>query len=445
MTNIVHQSERIKKSMYNFFIPKEDNSYLVFNSATGVILHVFEKEELEKLKALINNDTIINNSDDKMISTFYTKGILVPEQRNEYQFIKYCYERDIIKNNTLALTLITTRQCNLRCVYCYEKHENKAMSKELYSSILKYIENSLENRVYNGVNIELFGGEPFIEYNNIIEFLSKTKSLCERYKVYYGAGATTNGALIYPDRFDKLIKLGCKRYQITIDGFADTHDKYRISADSNGSFDKIISNLKYMNSTDYDFKITIRTNFNEEIFKQANEFYSFIKDNFDKRFSVYYEGIKKLGGINDDNLNTLEKTDVDKSSVDIAKTLKKLNLHNDVVDSMTRPYSCICYASKHNNFLIDYDGTILKCTLSLDDDLNKIGYIDDSGIMHINSERHSKWVGAKIDIAETCKTCRVFPICFGGRCVNGRVHGKRYMCNSEVEEKNLEELISTFV
>jgi len=445
MENMLRKYKQLKKSIYNFFIKKEDGSYLVYNSVSGVILHIFEQKEIEKLETLIENNVILNNFNDEMISILYNKGVLVPEEKNEYQFIRYCYERDVLRSNILSLTLIVTRQCNLRCIYCYEKHENKFMSKQLYESILKYIENSLENKIYTGIDIGLFGGEPFIEYDNLIEFLYKVKYICKKYKIYYSVGVTTNGTLIYPDRFNKLIELGCKYYQITIDGLSETHNKYRISADKSGSFDKIINNLKYMNSTKHNFKVTIRTNFNEEVFKKANEFYSYIKDNFDERFSVYYEGIKKLGGTNDDNLNTLEKNEVDKSSIYIAKKIKELGLHNDVVDSMTKPYSRVCYASKHNNFLIDYDGTILKCTLSLDDDLNKVGYIDNNGMMHIDTQRISKWIGAKIDIADNCKSCRVLPICFGGRCVNGRVHGKEYFCDSEIEEKNLEQLISTFI
>ncbi len=89
----------------------------------------------------------------------------------------------------------------------------------------------------------------------------------------FGAGATSNGVLITPGRFDKLYSLGVSYYQITIDGLSGTHDLYRQSADGSGSFNKIIENLKYMASTDYGFEVTIRTNFNNEVFKNAKEFY----------------------------------------------------------------------------------------------------------------------------------------------------------------------------
>lgn len=196
------------------------------------------------------------------------------------------------------------------------------MTEDIYSRILKFIRNSLENKQYSNVSISLFGGEPFVEYEKVVNFLRSVKEICIEYNAGYSSNATTNGALIYPERFEVLTELNCNYYQITIDGFAKTHDKYRVSADNNGSWDKIMNNLKYMSSTAHNFKVTIRTNFNNEVFEKAEEFYKYIKDNFDDRFSVYYEGIKRLGGSNDDNIEILDSNDVSKSSVGISKVPK---------------------------------------------------------------------------------------------------------------------------
>ncbi|SHH13864.1 radical SAM/SPASM domain-containing protein [Tepidibacter thalassicus] len=435
----------LKKSYYSFFIPKDDGTYLVFNSLTGAIISIHSETNILKLKKIINQDEIDYDIDDEMINFFYKRGILVDLKKDEYEFVKYCYERDIVRNTTLVLTLIVTRQCNLRCIYCYEEHEDKPMTEEVYDALLNFIKNSLQSKRYSTVAISLFGGEPFVEYNKISSFLEKVKYICEKNNSILHVSATTNGALIFPKRFEKLISLNCKYYQITIDGFKDTHDKYRISADRKGSWNRIIENLKYMASTDYDFKVTIRTNFNKEVFARAKEFYEFIKNTFDDRFSVYFEGIKKLGGKNDDKLNILESEEVSNSTINIAKIIKELNIKNDVVDMMTRPFSRVCYATKHNNFVIDYDGTVLKCTLALDDELNRIGFITKDGFMKIDEEKHANWVGKKTELNDECKKCKILPICYGGRCVNGRVHGEKYECNAKFHEKEIEQLIIQYV
>lgn len=433
---------KLKSSYYNFMLNAKNAGYILYNSLSGVIISITEPEEIKKVQNILNSDNILYNKQDEIIKLLYEKEILVEYNRDELEYLQFLYEQEVVRNQVLSLMLITTRQCNLRCVYCYEKHEDLVMSVDVYKSLVLYIGNSLKEHKYSGINITLFGGEPFIEYNNVVQFLKDVNMVCQKYNVVFSAGATSNGVLITPARFEKLYSLGVTYYQITIDGLCNTHNKYRINADGGGSFDKIIENLKYMAGTDYDFEVTIRTNFNEEILEKAKEFYQFISENFDNRFHVYYEGIKKLGGENDKDLKVLDKDEVSESSVDIAAYIRKLGIQNDVINEMTLPFSRVCYATKHNNYLIDYDGSILKCTLSLDDDLNKIGKIHKDGTMEIDDYKHSKWVGKKTQLAEECKQCKVLPVCYGGRCCNGRVHGINFECNSKKQEQELAKLIS---
>ncbi len=434
--------DKLKGSYYNFIIDHGNKGYILYNSLSGVIISVTSKEEIEMVKEILGKEEVFYDKQDEIIQLLYEKGILISADTDELEYLQFLYEQEVVKSQALSVMLITTRQCNLRCIYCYEKHENLAMSLDVYNSIVLYIEQSLIERKYTSVNITLFGGEPFIKYENVVNFLEDVNRICNKYNVPFGAGATSNGVLITPGHFERLYGLGVTYYQITIDGLEDTHNLYRQGADGTGSFKKIIANLKYMAGTDYDFEVTIRTNFNSDVFRKAREFYKFIATNFDQRFHVYYEGIKKLGGSNDRELDVLDKSEVSESSVDIAAYIRQLGLKNDVIDEMTLPFNRICYATKHNDFIVDYDGSVLKCTLSLDDELNKIGRIYKDGTMEINDYKHAKWVGKKSQLAEKCKTCKVLPLCYGGRCVNGRVHGDGFECDSGLQEQELASLIT---
>ncbi len=433
--------EKLKLSHYNFIIPKEDGTYLVYNTVNGVIIQLSDEKEIEELKKYEQSEVILYDEDNAFQKAFIEQEILVPLDKDEFEYVRYLYERDVVRDSTLQLTLITTRQCNLRCVYCYEEHEDKHMSQTVYENLLKFIEKMLKERVFSNVSIGLFGGEPFVPYRAVIQFLRQSKAICDKYQCGFYASATTNGALITPERFEELAKVNCLFYQITIDGLADTQDKYRICRDGSGSFETIMSNLKYMVTTDYLFHVIIRTNFNEEVVKRAEEFYQYIKDNFDDRFTIYYEEIKKLGGNNDEQLQVLEQEETVEESVRIANILNRFGLKNDVIDAMTMPFSRICYATKHQNYLIDYDGIVLKCTLALDDDKNKVGKITDEGELELNEEKHACWVGKKSGLMESCKVCRVLPLCYGGHCVNGRIHGQTFVCDFKQEELELEKLM----
>lgn len=436
----MNNGERLKRSYYNFILDVSDG-FILYNSLTGVIISVTDKMEIEKIKEILEKEEVYYDKEDEIIRILYEKGILIEYDKNELEYLQFLYEREVVRNRELSLTMITTRQCQLRCVYCYEKHENLKMSEQIYRSIELYIETSLKEKEYLGVNIMLFGGEPFLEYDQIVVFLKNVQRICNTYHASYHVGATSNGILLDPKRFETLYKLGVHYYQITIDGFENTHNKYRKSLDKKGSFQTIINNLTYMNHTEYDFEVTIRTNFNEEVFQKAKEFYRFLSENFDQRFHVYYEGIKKLGGSKDDQLEVLDTEEVSKASVDIAEYIRELGIKNDVVSEMTLPFGRVCYATKHNDYIIDYDGSILKCTLSLDDTVNRIGKLLFDGTMEIDEGKHARWVGKKTQLPSICKTCKVLPLCYGGRCVNGRVHNEKFECDREQQEKELEELI----
>lgn len=63
--------------------------------------------------------------------------------------------------------MILTNQCNLSCVYCYENNKKKThMSIERCKEI---IAQHLNMEGYNEVEIDFFGGEPFLEFATIKE------------------------------------------------------------------------------------------------------------------------------------------------------------------------------------------------------------------------------------------------------------------------------------
>lgn len=433
--------KRLKVSKYTFFI-EWDYGYLVYSSATGALIKICREKYIDKTKNLLEgSEEIYMDDDDEYIRTLFDNGILVPYERDEFSYQKFLYEQSIVNDRILKLTLLTTRQCNLRCIYCYEEHSDRFMSDETYAGIINMIDNLFCNRVYNGVGISLFGGEPFYDFDRVYTFLINVKNICEKYQCSYTCNATTNGVLVTPERFEKLISAECANYQISIDGIKETHDKHRVKADGSGSWERIMSNLKYMKETSYNFRVVIRTNFDEEIICKADEFYRYIKENFDdRRFVVYYENIKKLGGKNDDALLTMNNEEKTAANISVSEVLAKYNLKCELTESRSLPFGQMCPAVKHNSYIIDCDGTLMKCTLAIDDEVNKVGRITEDGEIKLDSDKLSKWMIPNCEHAE-CRECRLLPLCFGRKCVNAAAHGERFFCNYTMRETEFREML----
>lgn len=142
-------------------------------------------------------------------------------------------EKDFSNDNTIheTVTLILTNQCNLRCTYCYEKNKNpKSMNVDDAKKILKY---HLNQDKKESLIIELFGGEPFLEFElikTLVEFLKNGKWK-RQYKVFIDSNGTLIGEIQKKWLRDNRDIVSCG---ISLDGTPDMHNQNR-----SNSFDSI--------------------------------------------------------------------------------------------------------------------------------------------------------------------------------------------------------------
>ena len=96
-----------------------------------------------------------------------------------------------------SITLVVTHQCNLRCIYCYEKHKDKNVMS--FDTAIKIIEKEMNlDDGIETIEFDFFGGEPLLEFDlikSIIEYV-KTKE----YKKSFIFFITTNGVLLNKER-----------------------------------------------------------------------------------------------------------------------------------------------------------------------------------------------------------------------------------------------------
>lgn len=128
------------------------------------------------------------------------------------------------------VTLTLTDACNLACVYCYEHNRtSKSMSFEKAKQIIDY-EFSVDDR--RGIEFDMFGGEPFIEFELIkrIDEYLVTNYPDRRWLLF----ASTNGTLVHGEIQDWLRKRPYFYCGLSLDG-----TKYMQDINRSCSFDKI--------------------------------------------------------------------------------------------------------------------------------------------------------------------------------------------------------------
>lgn len=122
-----------------------------------------------------------------------------------------------------TVTLVVTQNCNLSCSYCYEsnKADRKIPLSLAVDIVTKYLSN--ETDAYDECVIDLFGGEPFLNFSLI-------KQICEyvwsnNWNKPYLFATTTNGTLVH-GQIQEWLYQNRERFSVTLslDGTREMHD-----------------------------------------------------------------------------------------------------------------------------------------------------------------------------------------------------------------------------
>lgn len=135
------------------------------------------------------------------------------------------------------IMLIITENCNLRCVYCYEQSKRASvMDFETARKILDYSFANMEG--YDGMTIELHGGEPFLNFDLIKKIDSYVMEHYSQWSVLFRT--ITNGTLVHGE-VQEWLQERKDRYwvMLSLDGNEEEHDANRKYVNGRGSFQSI--------------------------------------------------------------------------------------------------------------------------------------------------------------------------------------------------------------
>lgn len=409
-------NKRYKISKYLLFTKSGNGKLIVYNVYRNTYV-ILEKEKEAEAMLVIDNPNKYCHTD--IFNQLYDKKIILEDNYAESDIIEWEYLKMAYRSDSLSLTIVPTHDCNLACQYCYQKHVEEYMSKQTYSSLLKCIDKCASK--YRSIEINWFGGEPLLVVDKIIEISEKIKEIARLHKCAIIQRMTTNGVLLKYETFERLIKNGILYYQITIDGPKKIHDKLR-PLEGESSFELIMQNMREISqqSSSRLFHISLRMNLTrkgiEGIYDLMDEYTQSIGS--DKRFGIDLNMADNWGG---DSAKEVDFLAEDEYNAQILRILKYIDSKGlNVQDKLMNVGSMVCDAQKNNGFIIDYDGTIHKCTIAMFIDeykeLSRVGFISEDGAMHVAPSKLMLWLNNRTDRSK-CRDCSIYPICMGRPCV----------------------------
>lgn len=429
----------MKFSRYNILVEK-DNKVVLYNSKTAKYVKIFKEEEYSHFKQLPSDNLDVN---DKMVNLLYQHGYVVDDNTDEFleaqKSVNNIYQD---YNRSFNILIYTTDQCNFRCAYCPEEHLDNRFSETKWNSLYKYIENNILNNNMDKLAIYFFGGEPLLEIKMIMTFLRKIRCLIDKYpQIETFFQFTTNGYLLTPKVYDDLLSLNFSYvFHITVDGFAESHDKTRPRVDGKGTWHKIIENIKYIDKQSDNTEIILRQNMNPTNKDNYIEFFDWIDKTF-KSGKIVYQGIAV--GARSEIVDTSYLMEHETDIVDdmISKLTKFKNELSNVHEPLQKVgYACIC--ARRNAFSISTDGQIYKCFDSYNKRFaNSVGYLNDVGEIVYTTDINKI---EEYEIPE-CSTCKIYPLCAGRSCPGEKIADDvaRYDC--KYKGKFVEERVKQYI
>lgn len=189
-----------------------------------------------------------------------------------------------------SITLTVTAACNLQCSYCYENNkEHSSMSFKTAKEILDTELKSCSSEIY----IELFGGEPFLEFNLIKQIYDYLMTnWAEKKWIMF---ATTNGTLIHNE-----IQSWLSQHRRFVCGLSLDGNKYMQDINRSNSFDMIDLGFFIKTYPNQAVKMTI----SQETLPYVYDGVTFLHN---KGFKVNCNLAFGIDWNNETNANTLER------------------------------------------------------------------------------------------------------------------------------------------
>lgn len=372
---------------------KVDEKRSMLYSTLSRQYYVYLNEEKNKLTEFLKDINKGQYTKEEMLlfKELLDKKIIISKNYDEYYELRYQENMAKHSENIFRVVLYATNACNFRCTYCEQTHEVKQIDEVTAKKFLKLVERKAKE--CKRIEINWFGGEPFVEFFHIEEIMDKCNEICEKENCEIVASAITNGYLLTSDKIERLIKLNFKWLQITIDGQKEIHDKQRVLSNGNGTYEVVVKNM--LEVLKAGIRVTLRININDKNCVDISVLLDSIPKKYRSKVQISIVNVFQ----NEHEISTFTYV---KQAIDKGYPYRRDNRYRS------------CHATLHNAVIMDTDGSLLLCSNTKKGE-KRLGFIDDEGKICIE-RKHNYYKIHEISILdnEVCKSCLELPFCIAG-------------------------------
>jgi uncharacterized protein len=213
-----------------------------------------------------SGDVAFNDEERETLNALAENGFLVESREAERRGLEDYFRTIRDDTQAMKVTVLTTLQCNFACDYCFQGDHGdhnlfaQKMTLEQAAQVVDWIEKRLDALRPERLILTLFGGEPLLNLPVAYYLAERCFEACEARGVQQRISVITNGLLLTEEVVDRLLPYGLMGVKITLDGDRDTHNRMRPLRGKQGTFDRIIENMRRVG---HKVPLTVGGNFDE--------------------------------------------------------------------------------------------------------------------------------------------------------------------------------------
>ena len=403
-----------------------------YNSLTSAFFRL-SQELGRKLEDSLASPEQLSAELPKLFDKLVDNGFLVSDDCDELELIRKKNEKSVHSKNYF-LIIMPTLNCNYKCWYCIQSHVPSSMSVETMERLKRHLDYMIDEQKITSLTIDWFGGEPFMYYKKVVEPLSRyAAAKCADAGIPFLNGATTNGYFITNEMSLQFKELEFNRFQITLDGNKEFHDKVKYQQGCLSAFDHVLKNIARILINNENAQIVLRINYTHETLTKdiVNQVNSIIPQNLRDRVivcprKVWQEEVDKSFG------------KVLKGVIDeFALSGYKVQRFEPVTDFVP------CYTSRKYYNAVVYNGNVVKCTACND-------LYEDDPLGVLLADGKIQWRdGVDLQYQQKtfenprCLACKRLPACMG-LCAKNHLRGATY-CKYEAVDEDFEKSVVDWI
>jgi uncharacterized protein len=428
----------MQASMFNVRVPLDDrNEVFLMNTFTDAQL-IVSRDVVELLDRV---DRFEPGTDDERetLGQLVDNGFVVTDRSQERDDLRTFFQEVREGTDTLKVTVLTTLQCNFACDYCiqgdhgeYNKTAAK-MSMAMAERLATWMETRLDAIAPERLILTFFGGEPLLNMPVLYYLSERMHASCTTRGVQLVINIITNGLLMTREMVERLNPLGLNGIKITLDGDREAHNQSRPLRGGQGTFDKIIANVRAVADLT---QIAVGGNFEMETadsypalldFLAAQDFAPRItKVNFKpvirEKTKVASKGMIPLTVVGSEG-KPLNGACMTSAGTGVARVCDSCNFVDDKMSFLREEtkkrgfktsdgvHNGPCEIHKGHAHTIGPDGSLFACPGFAGEALQSTGHIDGRDEAYRtqalrNFEKLAAW--------EMCNDCAFIPVCAGG-------------------------------